>query len=133
MRTLFFIIVSTFSLFTLPALADDMAAMPNMQHQDGMGDMAGMHHDGSMMTSAETAAPTAGEYHSHGIIKRWDGQRVAIAHHAVPALNWPPMTMTFSLPQAFAARPLAAGTEVDFSFRQDDQGYSLTSIHPVQP
>lgn len=133
MRTLFFIIVSTFSLFTLPALADDMATMPNMHHAGGMGDIADMHHDGGMMTSPETAVPSSREYHSQGIIKRWHAQGVAIAHHAVPTLNWPPMTMTFSLPPALAGHPLAIGTTVDFSFRQDDQGYSLTAIHPIQP
>ena len=133
MRTLFFIIASTFSLFTLPALADDMATMPNMYHEGGMGDIADMHHDGGMMTSPATAAPSSREHHSQGIIKRWDAQGVAIAHHAVPSLNWPPMTMTFSLPPALAGHPLAIGTQVDFSFRQDDQGYSLTAIHPIQP
>ncbi|MEA9392870.1 copper-binding protein [Acerihabitans sp. TG2] len=134
MRTVFFIIVSTLSLFTLPALADDMATMPNMHHQGGMGDIADMHSDGGMMTPSNTTVPsTTEEYHSQGTIKRWNAQGVAIAHHAVPSLNWPPMTMTFSLPPALAAHPLASGTEVDFSFHQDDQGYSLTAIHPIQP
>ncbi|WP_255557253.1 copper-binding protein [Sodalis sp. dw_96] len=121
MRALFIIVISAISLFTLPVFADDMAAM---------GDMPGMQHDNGMMTAADAAAS---DYHSQGIVKLWDNQHVAIAHHAIPALNWPPMTMTFAVPPAFAGQKLAVGTQVDFSFRQDAQGYQLTAIHPVQP
>ncbi|TCL05759.1 MULTISPECIES: copper-binding protein [Sodalis] len=121
MRALLIVVLSAFSLFNLPAFADDMAAM---------GDMPGMQHDHGMMTAADAAAS---DYHSQGIIKLWDSRHVAIAHHAIPALNWPPMTMTFAVPPAFAGQKLAVGTQVDFSFRQDAQGYQLTAIHPVQP
>ncbi|NDL65103.1 copper-binding protein [Acerihabitans arboris] len=123
MRTLFIIFLSAVSVFTIPALADGMA---------GMGDMANMHPDHGMMAASDVNA-TPADYRSHGIIKRWDNQHVAIAHQAIPALNWPPMTMTFSVPANLADRRLAAGTPVDFSFRQDAQGYALTAIHPVQP
>lgn len=118
MRTFLFIIATALSLSFLPAWADDMSTM---------------HHNGGMTTTSNATASTAADYHSQGVIKRWDGQRVAIAHHAIPALNWPPMTMTFAVPQGLAGKTPAAGTTVDFSFRQDDQGYSLTAIHPMQP
>ncbi len=124
MRTLFIIIVSALSLFNLPAQADGMGDMSNMN-------MSEMHHDHNMMATSDVATPA--DYRSQGVIKRWDAQRVAIAHHAIPALNWPPMTMTFTVPQALAGQKLAVGTQVDFSFRQDDQGYSLTAIHSIQP
>ncbi len=92
MRALFIIVISAISLFTLPVFADDMAAM---------GDMPGMQHDNGMMTAADAAAS---DYHSQGIVKLWDNQHVAIAHHAIPALNWPPVTMAFPVPPAFAGQ-----------------------------
>lgn len=123
MHTLFIIVLSAISVFALPALADDMA---------GMGDMSSMHPDHGMMAASKfNTSPT--DYHATGIIKRWNNQQVAIAHQAIPALNWPPMTMTFGVPANLDAGKLAPGTRVDFSFRQDAQGYSLTAIHPVQP
>jgi len=121
MRALFITVISALSLFTFSVFADDMAAM---------GDMPGMQHDHGMMTAADASAS---DYHSQGTVKLWDNQHVAIAHHAIPALNWPAMTMTFTVPQALAGQKLAVGTQVDFSFRQDAQGYQLTAIHSVQP
>lgn len=122
MRTFFIVVLSAIAVFALPALADDMA---------GMGDMAGMHPEHGMMAASNVNA-SAADYHSNGIIKRWDNQHVAIAHQAIPALKWPPMTMTFAVPAELDAAKLAVGARVDFSFRQDAQGYTLTAIHSLQ-
>ncbi|WP_413721886.1 copper-binding protein [Sodalis sp. RH23] len=122
MRTLFIVVLSAVSVFALPAFADDMA---------GMGDMPGMHHDHGV-TAASNVNTSPADYHASGIIKRWDNQHVAIAHQAIAALKWPPMTMTFAVPADLDAGKLAAGTQVDFSFRQDAQGYTLTAIHSLQ-
>lgn len=54
-----------------------------------------------------------------------------VAAPAAPALNWPPMTMSFLLPPP-AVSALPAGTPVDFSFRQVAGGYQLTAIHASQ-
>lgn len=115
MKTLSIIFVSALSLFNVSAFADDMAAMANMP--------------GMAAASDTSAAPV---YHSQGVIKQWDGQHASIAHDAVPELNWPAMTMTYGLPASLAAQNLAPGTQVEFSFHQDAQGYTLTAISPVQ-
>ncbi|CNK65805.1 copper-binding protein [Yersinia mollaretii] len=89
------------------------------------------HHHGAMMADAP---PTdADNYHSRGQVKVWSASSVAIAHPAIPALNWPPMTMTFDLPENLVATPLPVGTSVIFSFRQTPQGYQLTAISAQQP
>lgn len=45
--------------------------------------------------------------------------------------------LSFTTAIIFSLSPLlpalAAGTPVEFSFRQDAQGYRLNAIHPVQP
>ncbi|WP_145534812.1 copper-binding protein [Yersinia thracica] len=89
------------------------------------------HNHGAMM--AETTATDANSYHSRGQIKTWNTHSVSIAHSAIPALNWPPMTMTFDLPNNRVTAPLPVGTQVAFSFRQTEQGYLLTAISAQQP
>lgn len=83
------------------------------------------------MQHHQHASQDAAVYHSKGTIKAWGEQKVSLAHPAIPALNWPPMTMNFLQPQP-PLPALAAGTAVEFSFRQVDGGYQLTSISASQ-
>ncbi|QHB33959.1 copper-binding protein [Yersinia canariae] len=109
-------------LFSAPLLAATPPMTENMP----------MSHDhGAMM--AETAATQTDVYHSRGQIKAWNANSVSIAHSAIPALNWPPMTMTFSLPDNIVPAPLPIGAQVTFSFSQTEQGYQLTAISAQQP
>jgi Cu(I)/Ag(I) efflux system protein CusF len=77
------------------------------------------------------ATQDAAVYHAKGVVKAWGEQKVLLAHPAIPALNWPPMTMNFLQPSS-PLPALAAGTAVDFSFRQVDGGYQLTAIGASQ-
>ncbi|KFK93320.1 MULTISPECIES: copper-binding protein [unclassified Serratia (in: enterobacteria)] len=84
------------------------------------------------MQHHQHAAPAeASVYHSTGVVKAWGDNKVLLAHPAIPALNWPPMTMNFLQPQP-ALPALAVGAQVDFSFRQVDGGYQLTAIRASQ-
>ncbi|AHG18811.1 copper-binding protein [Chania multitudinisentens RB-25] len=84
------------------------------------------------MQHHQHAAPAeATVYHSTGIVKAWGETKVLLAHPAIPALSWPPMTMNFLQPQP-PLPALAAGTAVDFSFHQVDGGYQLTAISASQ-
>lgn len=115
---LFFAVI----LFSAPLFA----ATPSMADNMPMS-----HNHGAMM--AENTATDTNSYHSSGQIKTWNANSVSIAHDAIPALNWPPMTMTFDLPNNRVAAPLPVGTQVTFSFRQTEQGYQLTAISAQQP
>lgn len=124
MRNYVIVLLAALSLITLPAFADDMAGM-------SMGDMSSMHHDHGDAAAANQTSPA--DYHSHGVLKRYHNGQVAIAHQAIPALSWPPMTMTFNVPPELKNIIPAIGAQVDFSFRQEGQSYRLTAIHPKQP
>jgi len=102
MRNLFAVVLITL-LFSFVASAADMA----MQHSAVKPDV---------------------EIHSQGVIKAWDERKVSIAHQAIPALNWPPMTMSFQLPSSPSLTALPAGTAVDFSFLPVDGGYQLVAV-----
>lgn len=84
-----------------------------------------------VMQHHQHATSSAAVYHSTGTVKAWGEQKVSLAHPAIPALNWPPMTMNFLQPQP-PLPALAAGTAVEFSFRQVDGGYQLTAIRASQ-
>ncbi|WP_099065664.1 copper-binding protein [Serratia sp. BW106] len=102
MRNLFAVVLITL-FFSSAASAADMA----MQHSAVKPDV---------------------EIHSQGVIKAWDERKVSIAHQAIPALNWPPMTMSFQLPSSPLLTALPAGTAVDFSFLPVDGGYQLVAV-----
>ncbi len=102
MRNLFAVVLITL-LFSFVASAADMA----MQHSAVKPDV---------------------EIHSQGVIKAWDERKVSIAHQAIPALNWPPMTMSFQLPSSPLLTALPVGTAVDFSFLSVDGGYQLVAV-----
>lgn len=85
------------------------------------------------MAMQDPAARTAVEIHSQGVVKSWDERKVSIAHHAIPALSWPPMTMSFLLPSSPSFAVLPVGTEVDFSFLPIDGGYQLIAIAAARP
>ncbi|AGQ32149.1 Cation efflux system protein CusF precursor [Serratia liquefaciens] len=85
------------------------------------------------MAMQDPAARTAVEIHSQGVVKSWDERKVSIAHQAIPALSWPPMTMSFLLPSSPSFAVLPVGTEVDFSFLPIDGGYQLIAIAAARP
>ena len=85
------------------------------------------------MAMQDPAARTAVEIHSQGVVKSWDERKVSIAHQAIPALSWPPMTMSFRLPSSPSFAVLPVGTEVDFSFLPIDGGYQLIAIAAARP
>lgn len=57
-----------------------------------------------------------------------DAGKVTIAHGPVPMMNWPPMTMTFSVQRPPMLRGFKAGSRVEFAFRKDGEAFVITSI-----
>ncbi|ATZ93748.1 efflux RND transporter periplasmic adaptor subunit [Dickeya fangzhongdai] len=79
---------------------------------------------------AATPAPV-GDYQTRGVIKAINGKQVTLAHDAVPALDWPPMTMDFTFDGDALPATLQPGMTVTFRFRLDDNGARLLAIQPV--
>lgn len=105
---------STVVTLSFSALAVDM---PDMK-MDGME---------GMQTKPETKqAPVAT---ADGTIKAIDTTKhtVTIAHGAVPAVQWPPMTMVFSATEN-QLTGLTTGDRVTFSFPLEDNKATIVSI-----
>lgn len=90
------------------------------------GDTAHHHHHHAMNMSAEQPV-----WQSEGVVKKITDRQITIAHQAIGALNWPPMTMAFDRP-AGQQTPVQPGEKVAFSFTQTDSGYQLVRITPAQ-
>ncbi|MGE8154163.1 copper-binding protein [Pseudomonas vancouverensis] len=101
-------------VFSLAAQAEDMPGM-KMNAMEGM----------DMPQSAKQAPVASAE----GTIKSIDsaGHKVTLAHGAVPALQWPPMTMAFAVADEQLAG-LKVGDHVAFSFRMDGGKATIVSI-----
>lgn len=70
-------------------------------------------------------------YQSQGTIKKITPQAITIAHQAIPALSWPPMTMQFTVAPEHPLPQVKVGDKVSFSFSQSEQGYALLAVTPL--
>ncbi|QJI41098.1 copper-binding protein [Pseudomonas sp. ADAK2] len=107
-------VASTVITLSLSALAEDMPGMK----MDGM--------QGMQMEQETKQAQVA---NAEGTIKAIDTTKhtVTISHGAVPAVQWPPMTMAFSVTED-QMTGLKAGDRVSFSFRLEGGKATIVSI-----
>lgn len=111
---------------TLPAMAITVFALSVPAWAE---DMQGMKMEGTDASSAPSAQVASAE----GAIKSIDHEKhtVTIAHGAIPAVKWPPMTMAFSVTEAQIAG-LSEGDKVSFSFSQSGGNAAIVSIKKVK-
>jgi Cu(I)/Ag(I) efflux system membrane fusion protein len=67
-------------------------------------------------------APPAVLHHGEGKVESVDKDEIVLSHGPVASLNWPPMTMGFTLPAHGLPGTFAPGDAVSFTFRQRGEG-----------
>jgi Cu(I)/Ag(I) efflux system protein CusF len=111
---------------TLIAVASTAFTLSLSAHAE---DMPGMKMDGmeGMRMEQETKQTTVAE--AEGTIKAMDTVKhtVTLSHGAVPAVQWPPMTMAFSVTED-QLKGLTVGDHVSFSFRVEGGRATIVSI-----
>ncbi|MGE7955149.1 copper-binding protein [Pseudomonas sp. NPDC089530] len=119
MKPIRIVVAATLAALSLAAWAEEIPGM-------NMNDMPGMKMEGMPMKQEASKAPQAT---AEGTIKAIDmqKQRVTIAHGAVPAVQWPPMTMAFAA-TAEQLAGLKVGERVTFTFRLEGGAASIVSI-----
>ena len=75
---------------------------------------------GAGPTQKAAAAPAL--HRSQGRVEQISPASVTLSHEAVPALQWPAMTMTFKLASPQLATGVKAGDRVSFAFEQTPAG-----------
>lgn len=58
-----------------------------------------------------------------------DSQKITIIHDAIPAVNWPPMTMRFTITPQTQLNNIKSGDHVAFTFIQQGNLSLLQDIH----
>lgn len=103
-----------------------MDGMEGMQMKEGMPCMKG-DGMGGMKMEQETKQPQVAN--ADGTIKAIDTTKntVTISHGAVPAVQWPPMTMAFSVTED-QLTGLSVGDRVSFSFRLEGGRATIVSL-----
>jgi len=112
-------------------------AIPAVSHAQS-GDMKGMDmkdmHKGMDMQGMDMGKkPAAGAQTTHkatGVIKKVDPKAgiVTLAHDPVKSLNWPAMTMGFTVKDKALLDKLQAGKKVEFDFVQQGKDYVITTV-----
>lgn len=72
------------------------------------------------LLSGTVFAAQAQSISGKGVIKAidMDSKKITIAHEAIPAVNWPPMTMRFTITPQTQLNNVKDGDSVDFTFVQ---------------
>jgi len=85
-------------------------------------------------TAGKDAAADTKAYSGEGTVDAIDAAAgtVSITHGEIPALQWPAMTMDFSLASPDIAKGIAAGSAIRFEFEQRAPGeFAVTRIEPA--
>lgn len=83
---------------------------------------------GNSKTIQPAASPV---YRSIGIVEKVTPKALTLSHKPIPELEWDAMTMDFNKSRPDAFSEIKAGQEVEFSFRENDDGYLLESVKPA--
>ena len=85
--------------------------------------------------AGSSAAPSAGASHAAiGVVQQIDrvANTVTLAHEPVAILNWPAMTMQFSVGEPALFERLPAGRQVAFEFVGEGGGYRIVNAIPLE-
>jgi Cu(I)/Ag(I) efflux system membrane fusion protein len=85
-----------------------------------------------LQAASPPASAADGAHQAAGRITAIGDDAITIAHGPVASLRWPPMTMAFQLERRDMARGLAVGDEVQFRFREVEQGYLIGQIRKTE-
>ncbi|MFA6901774.1 MAG: copper-binding protein [Gallionellaceae bacterium] len=96
--------------------AEEMKGMGNMNMQQDMGSAAMQVHKGHGVANKINAA--AG--------------KVNITHEPIESMQWPKMTMDFTVQNKEALDAIKPGMAVDFEITQKGKGYRITNIVPAK-
>jgi Cu(I)/Ag(I) efflux system protein CusF len=99
----------------------------NMKDMDAEKCKAMMNAQGGKQASNDAKVAT---HHAVAVVQKIDraSGNVTLAHEPVQSLNWPAMTMRFSVKRKDLLDKLAVGQKVNVDFEQVGNGYVVTAV-----
>ena len=85
----------------------------------------------AQMKGMESGGKAQGPSHKGtAVVKKVDraGGKVSLAHDPIRSMNWPAMTMSFSVKDKAMLDKLAPGSKVDFEFVKQGSDHVITSV-----
>jgi Cu(I)/Ag(I) efflux system membrane fusion protein len=70
-------------------------------------------------------------YRGVGKVEKVAPEALTISHKPIPELKWGVMTMDFNKPRPDSFAGVAAGQDIEFSFKETKEGYVLESVTPM--
>ncbi|KQN46405.1 RND transporter MFP subunit [Serratia sp. Leaf50] len=116
-----FLIDSEASLKSVMPRIDGAEAAVNNSPTQGSVSAVGQHPGVDNTTLIKT-------YQSIGVIEQVTPDSITLSHEAVPALQWPAMTMMYKKPASAEFEAFKQGDKVNFSFIADGDGWQLTRM-----
>ena len=76
------------------------------------------------------AASAQAVHHATGVVTRVDAAKgkVTIKHDPVQSLNWPGMTMAFTVKDKATLDKLSKDKKIAFDFKEEGKDYVITSV-----
>ena len=108
------LLVAVLVLAVQSGYAADMQQMVNMNMQKNIGSEGMKMHKG------------------HGIVNKINARsgKVNISHDPIDSMNWPKMTMDFTVQNKADLEAIKPGMPVDFELTQKGKGYVISNIKP---
>lgn len=113
---------------SITPLYADMHDMSGMKDQP-MGDMKMKDHNMSGMGEQTQDKNT---HRGQGTVNGIDAKtgKVNLSHGPIKSLDWPAMSMDFSVKDAATLKGIQPGMKVDFELEKSDGGYRIVTITP---
>lgn len=87
-----------------------------------------------MNTQIDKSSESVQMHKGHGVANKINARsgKVNITHEAIDSMNWPKMTMDFSVQNKAELEAIKPGMPVDFELTQKGKGYTITNIKPAK-
>ena len=89
---------------------------------------------GNMNMQKDMGTESMKMHKGHGIVNKINARsgKVNISHEPIESMNWPKMTMDFSVQNMADLEAIKPGMPVDFELTQKGTGYMISNIKPVK-
>jgi Cu(I)/Ag(I) efflux system periplasmic protein CusF len=101
-----------------------LAVMPGAFAQS----MRGMEMKDMPMKGMEKKEAKGTVHKATGVITKMDKSKVTIKHEPVPSMDWPSMTMAFTVKDKSLMSKMKNGQNIDFEFVQEGRDYVVTGV-----